>query len=75
MQLTDAEIVRRLQAIRYSPAAARQGRRITSIASIAKQASLTPEQVNRIAAGTSGMSPRSRYELGRVLSQDTVNGA
>ena len=69
--LTDDEIVRRLKLIRYSPAAARLGRKATSINALAKAAGLTREHLHRVANGLP-IGPRTRQELSRVLSREQL---
>ena len=72
--LSDAEIVRRLTTIRHSSRAARYGRRITSINSIATAAGIARETVHRIINGAS-IGPRARAELSRSLTCDAITGA
>lgn len=71
--LSDDEIRRKLLELRHSPVADRLARRAPSINALAIAAGLAPEHLFRIALGQP-LGPKSRVQLSRVLSHDTITG-
>jgi len=65
--LSDAEIMRRLRAIRYSDRSERQARRIQSINGIAREAGMPRPYLFEIVS-TGRLGSLSREKLSRVLS-------
>ena len=67
--LSDAEIVRRLRAIRLSPASERYARRAPSMNGIAVAAGISREHVHAISNGTARLARRSRECLSKALME------
>ena len=67
--LSDAEIVRRLRAIRLSPASERYARRAPSMSGIAVAAGINRQHVHDIASGKARLARRSREGLSRALME------
>lgn len=61
--LSDAEILRRLRAIRFSPRAERLARRAVSMRGIALDTGLSREFLHRVAAGQKRLGKASRTAL------------
>ena len=72
--LSDAEIVRRLRAIRQTPASERYGRRSISINATAKAVGVSRMQVYRYIKGET-IGRRVRQELSRFLACHDESGA
>ena len=73
--LSDAEIVRRLRAIRLSPASERYARRAPSMNGIAVAAGINRVHVHDIASGKARLGRRSRECLSRALTELVVGQA
>ena len=72
--ISDAEIIRRVRAIRFSSPTERNARRAPSINALAKQAGLSRKVVHEVAI-TGHLGSISRAKLSRVMTCHDVDGA
>lgn len=65
--LTDQEIVRRLQTIKFTPVQDRYARRAQSLNSVIVASGLSAQCVYQIINGNRGIGRKSRYRLSKAL--------